>query len=181
MFVYKVYAGMDTAGAEATDGESSSLDSLNLMEFMTMMKDAGIQDINLTKPEIINIFIYVQDDGSIMDTAQQDVDSAESGHGLPGHRPNGGSLSAGQPMADDTEMDYGEFCEALCGCACYKTLDPYITMPQKLDFLLIKNVIPLFRELKAGKVPSLQALKAAPPRSRSDGSQDGSGEHASDG
>lgn len=158
MFVYKVYSGMDVAGADEPGGESSSLDSLNLIEFFTMIRDAGIQDVNLTKPEIINIFIYVQDDGSIINEPREENADAREGH----HAHHGGPVPAGQPMPDDTEMDYGEFCEALCGCACYKTLDPYITMPQKLEFLIIKNIVPLFHALKEGKVPSMAHAQVSP-------------------
>ena len=64
-------------------------------------QDASIQDINLTRPEIINIFIYVQDDGSVI----QPSDNPADGPGV------GGALIGGQPMGDDTEMDFGEFCE----------------------------------------------------------------------
>jgi hypothetical protein len=160
MFVYKIYSGMDAADAEQTAGESSSLDSLNLVEFITMVRDAGIEDVNFTKPEIINIFIYVQDDGSIVNEPQED--GAEAGDGRHAH--NGGAVPAGQPMSDDTEMDYGEFCEALCGCACYKTLDPYITMPQKLEFLIIKNIVPLFHALRAGTItPISHQVSDSPP------------------
>ena len=160
MFVYKIYSGMDTADAEQTAGESSSLDSLNLVEFIAMVRDAGIEDVNFTKPEIINIFIYVQDDGSIVNEPQED--GAEAGGGRHAH--HGGAVPAGQPMADDTEMDYGEFCEALCGCACYKTLDPYITMPQKLEFLIIKNIIPLFHALRVGTItPMSHQVSLSPP------------------
>ena len=96
MFTYKVYAGMDTT--ENDDDGSAKLDSMNLVEFMTLMKDSGIQDINLTKPEIVNMFIYVQDDGSVVN---QDTDDGQvaSSHGHEG-------IVCGQPMADDTEMDY---------------------------------------------------------------------------
>ena len=99
MHVYKVYSGMDEEDAD-------DLDSMNLMEFMTLTRDAGIQDVNLTKPEVVNIFIYVQDDGSVIReddspeaAAQNNIDKTEfiSGHG----------------MSDDTEMDYSEFCESL--------------------------------------------------------------------
>ena len=147
MHVYKVYSGMDEEDAD-------DLDSMNLMEFMTLTRDAGIQDVNLTKPEVVNIFIYVQDDGSVIReddspeaAAQNNIDKTEfiSGHG----------------MSDDTEMDYSEFCESLCGCACYKILDPYITMPQKLDFLIIKHILPLYSSLQVNqKKPKLMRTRS---------------------
>jgi len=104
-YAYKVYSGMDNSvvDSEAEQGEldTSHLESMNLAEFMAFTRDAGIQDINLTRPEIVNIFIYVQDDGSIID---QSIDEANGSGG-------GGGYIGGQPMADDTEMDYGEYCE----------------------------------------------------------------------
>jgi hypothetical protein len=189
-YAYKVYSGMDNSvmDSEAEQGEldTSHLESMNLAEFMALTRDAGIQDINLTRPEIVNIFIYVQDDGSVIDQSTNEANGSGGGGGLIG----------GQPMADDTEMDYGEYCEvspvifqtvnvhahfrcvgvaerracfplsdplfvtvvytctsgeqALCGCACYKTLDPYITLPQRLELIIIKHIVPLCNAMKAG-------------------------------
>jgi hypothetical protein len=66
-----------------------------------LKQDASIQDINLTRAEIVNIFIYVQDDGTVVQHSDNQADGPEVG----------GTLIGGQPMGDDTEMDFGEFCE----------------------------------------------------------------------
>ncbi len=42
--------------------------------------------------------------------------------------------------------------QALCGCACYKTLDPYITLPQRLELIIIKHIVPLCNAMKAGQI-----------------------------
>jgi hypothetical protein len=52
---------------------------MNLAEFMAFTRDAGIQDINLTRPEIVNIFIYVQDDGSIIDQSTDEANGSGGG------------------------------------------------------------------------------------------------------
>ena len=122
-FTYNVYSGVDTSGIE--DPDMSHLDSMNLKEFIQLTKDARIQDINFTQPEIMNVFIYVQDDGSIISNNEEGAGGGEGG----------GDVGGG--MTDDTEMDYGEFCEALCACSCYKTLDPYVTLSQKLEILIV--------------------------------------------
>jgi hypothetical protein len=122
-FTYNFYSGVDTSGIE--DPDISHLDSMNLKEFIQLTKDAKIQDINFTQPEIMNVFIYVQDDGSVISNNEEGAGGGEGGG------------DAGGGMSDDTEMDYGEFCEALCACSCYKTLDPYVTLSQKLEILLV--------------------------------------------
>lgn len=48
---------------------------------------------------------------------------------------------------------FASISQALCGCACYKILDPYITLPQKLEMLIIKNIQPLYHALRRGKKP----------------------------
>jgi hypothetical protein len=40
--------------------------SLN-REFLAMAKDAGLIDLNLNATSILNLFVYVQDDGSVLD------------------------------------------------------------------------------------------------------------------
>ncbi|KAJ1488141.1 hypothetical protein T484DRAFT_2140210 [Baffinella frigidus] len=114
----------------AADG-SANLDSLNVSEFLLMAKESGLIDINLTKANVLNIFVYVQNDGNIMDDEEGD---------------------------EDTEMDFSEFCEALCGCACYKTLDPYMSLEMRVESLFNKYMEPLSnrikREIAAGRSPS---------------------------
>lgn len=76
-------------------------------------QDAGIQDINLTRPEIVNIFMYVQDDGAVLNAADTEEHTAGT---ATANALRGRAIIGGEPMPDDTEMDYGEFCEV--GLAC---------------------------------------------------------------
>jgi len=45
-----------------------------------------------------------------------------------------------------------EFCEALCGCSCYKVLDPYFTLNQKLDHLCSRYIVPFATRVKRNTV-----------------------------
>ncbi|EKX36073.1 hypothetical protein GUITHDRAFT_155319 [Guillardia theta CCMP2712] len=86
---------------------------------MQFVQDMKVMDNNLTVNVIINIFIYVQDDSSAKDEQPY--------------------LTSGD---DEREMDYIEFREALCGIACYKILDPYLTLAQKLETLVVNHMLP---------------------------------------
>jgi hypothetical protein len=89
------------------------------------------------------------------------------------------------PQADgneDTEMDFSEFCEALCGsvqppftarfesiccnstsslsqdcvcagCACYKSLDPYMSLEMRLEQLLNKSILYLPTSTSSDTLP----------------------------
>mmetsp|Transcript_3756 Transcript_3756/g.13461 ORF Transcript_3756/g.13461 Transcript_3756/m.13461 type:complete len:959 (+) Transcript_3756:729-3605(+) len=112
--IFQDYSSKDT-----TDLVEDSSMVMNLKEFMQFVQDMKVMDNNLTVNVIINIFIYVQDDSSAKDEQPY--------------------LTSGD---DEREMDYIEFREALCGIACYKILDPYLTLAQKLETLVVNHMLP---------------------------------------
>jgi hypothetical protein len=91
--VYTKYAQLDQQ-------DTDDLDEMNLVEFLLFAEDSGLMDPILTQTCIVNIFVYVQDGDLDKHDAQE--------------------KSEGEGVQSDRQLNYSEFCEALCGCSCYK-------------------------------------------------------------
>ena len=55
---------------------------------------------------------------------------------------HGGSEKDGMETTADEEMVYMEYLEALAAVACYKNLNPYVTLEKKLESFLVETLFP---------------------------------------
>lgn len=124
--IYNAYAKLDNTADDI-------MEEMNLQEFLLFARDANIIDSNLTQTCIVNIFIYVQDEDPDTHHVQDKVSEGADG---------------GAEVETDRQLDFGEFCEALCGCSCYKILDPYFTLQQKVDHLCSRFIVPFATKVK---------------------------------
>ena len=105
--------------------EDRAAETMNLKEFMQLMKDKKLLGTHLPHKTVQTLFQNVQNDDAAFEEEDDDMDA---------------------------EVDYDEFVESVAACACIVFPNPYVAFEQRIErFILSKLLVGEKREKSVGK------------------------------